>query len=29
VGRSFENPYQYPTAEAAFADAVTKFKELI
>ena len=29
VGRSFENPYQYPDAKVAFADAVTKFKELI
>ena len=29
VGRSFENPYQYPDAKTAFADAVTKFKELI
>ena len=28
VGRSFENPYQYPDAKTAFADAVTKFKEL-
>lgn len=29
VGRSFENPYQYADAKSAFADAVTKFKELI
>ncbi|MBO5221101.1 MAG: sugar phosphate isomerase/epimerase [Clostridia bacterium] len=29
VGRSFRNPYQYPDAKSAFADAVTKFKELI
>ena len=29
VGRSFENPYQYPDAKVAFADAVTKIKELI
>ena len=29
VGRSFENPYQYPDAKTAFADAVTKIKELI
>ena len=29
VGRSFENPYQYPDAKSAFADAVKKFKELI
>ena len=29
VGRSFENPYQYPNAKVAFADAVTKIKELI
>ena len=28
VGRAFENPYQYPDAKTAFADAVTKFKEL-
>ena len=28
VGRSFENPYQYPDAKVAFTDAVTKFKEL-
>lgn len=29
VGRSFENPYQYADAKVAFADAVTKFRELI
>ena len=29
VGRSFENPYQYADAKSAFADAVTKLKELI
>ncbi len=29
VGRSFENPYQYPDAKTAFADAVKKFKEII
>ncbi len=29
VGRSFENPYQYPNAESAFADAVVKCKELL
>ena len=29
VGRSFENPYQYPDAETAFSDAVTKFRELM
>ncbi|MBQ8341682.1 MAG: sugar phosphate isomerase/epimerase [Clostridia bacterium] len=29
VGRSFENPYQYADQRAAFADAVTKLKELI
>lgn len=29
VGRAFENPYQYTDAQSAFADAVTKFKELI
>lgn len=28
VGREFKNPYQYADAKAAFADAVTKFKEL-
>lgn len=29
VGRAFENPYQYADKRIAFADAVTKFKELI
>ncbi len=29
VGRSFENPYQYESKAAAFADAVEKLKELI
>lgn len=29
VGRSFENPYQYPDAKTAFADAVNKFKEIM
>jgi sugar phosphate isomerase/epimerase len=29
VGRSFQNPYQYPDQKAAFSDAVLKFKELI
>ena len=29
VGRSFENPYKYETPEAAFTDAVQKFKELL
>lgn len=29
VGRSFENPYQYADAQTAFADAVTKFRELM
>lgn len=29
VGRAFKNPYQYSDAKAAFADAVTKFKEMI
>lgn len=29
VGRSFENPYQYADQKTAFADAVTKCKELI
>ncbi len=28
VGRSFENPYQYEDEKAAFADAVTCFREL-
>ena len=28
VGRRFENPYQYPDKKSAFADAVTKFKEM-
>jgi len=27
--RDFENPFRYPDAEAAFADAVTKFKEMM
>lgn len=27
VGRGFENPYKYPDARAAFADAVQKFRE--
>ena len=29
VGRAFENPYKYPDAKAAFADAVAKLQELI
>ena len=29
VGRSFENPYQYPDAKTAFTDAVIKLMELI
>lgn len=29
VGRSFTNPYRYADAKEAFADAVTKFMELI
>lgn len=29
VGRSFKNPYQYANQKSAFADAVTKFRELI
>ena len=29
VGRSFTNPYQYENGKVAFADAVTKLKELI
>ena len=29
VGRTFENPYQYPNAQVAFEDAIHKFKELI
>lgn len=29
VGRSFENPYQYPDAKTAFRDAVAKFTALI
>ena len=29
VGRAFENPYRYESAEIAFADAVTKFTELL
>ena len=29
VGRSFKNPYQYADQKSAFADAVTKFRELI
>lgn len=29
VGRGFDNPYKYETPEAAFADAVQKFKELL
>jgi len=29
VGRSFRNPYRYPDARSAFADAVNKYKELI
>ena len=28
VGRSFKNPYQYADKKSAFADAVTKFKEM-
>jgi len=28
VGRTFENPYQYANQQAAFTDAVKKFKEL-
>lgn len=27
VGRTFENPYQYPDAKVAFEDAVQKFRE--
>ncbi len=29
VGRSFENPYKYPDAKAAFTDAAKKIKEII
>ena len=29
AGRKFDNPYQYPDQETAFADAVTKLKEMI
>ena len=29
VGRSFENPYKYPDAKTAFADAADKLKKLI
>jgi len=29
VGRSFENPYKYPDAKTAFADAAEKLKKLI
>lgn len=29
VGRSFENPYKYPDAKTAFADAAQKLKEII
>ena len=29
VGRSFKNPYQYADQKAAFADAVTKFLQLL
>jgi sugar phosphate isomerase/epimerase len=29
VGRSFENPYKYPDAKTAFADAAEKLKNLI
>ena len=29
VGRSFENPYKYPDAKTAFADAAEKLKQLI
>ena len=29
VGRKFDNPYQYPDLQTAFADAVSKLKELI
>jgi sugar phosphate isomerase/epimerase len=29
VGRSFENPYKYPDAKTAFADASEKLKNLI
>ena len=29
VGRSFENPYKYPNAKTAFADAAKKLKNLI
>ena len=29
VGRNFENPYKYENERVAFADAVTKFKELM
>ena len=28
-GKGFDNPYKYPDCETAFADAVTKIKELI
>ena len=29
VGRSFENPYKYPNAQTAFADAAEKLKKMI
>ena len=29
VGRSFDNPYKYPDAKTAFADAVAKFRALV
>ena len=29
AGRKFDNPYKYPDSETAFADAVTKLKEMI
>lgn len=29
VGRGFENPYRYPDAKTAFADAATKLREMI
>lgn len=29
VGRPFRNPYQYPDAKSAFADAVARWKELM
>ena len=29
VGKSFDNPYKYESAEVAFTDAVSKIKELL